>query len=785
MEFRRIMPSLFLLSWLGGHDVYADDRSADSTALERAGRVIEEVIVTAQKSKQSLKDVPVAVSVVGGDTLRDAGVFGAEGIENLVPNVELDGDAQSPTIGIRGFSTDSYTVGIEPSVGIIVDDVSLGRTEFIPDGLYDIQRVEVLRGPQGTLFGKNTIAGVLIFGTGEPGPDPTGSILTSLGENDERRVEVAANAPLSDTLLSRISGLFWKNGGEIDNSFLNRKELAYDQYAARVKLSYDVTDQLQLRLGGQFADIQTDYSAWQLYDVDADALAYARSKDPATEDDPFNQQTSFDLPGFVDHSTNLIHLAADYELNENHKLTAILGHANLENNIGMDFDVSAADLVRVLAHHDYSQDSLELRLNGQLNLFGVDGEYVGGVFAFQSDMYFTTDVSAGGDLLDFALTPAGLKALGAPDLGPLSPLLGPLLVGLPVPQLDPMDGVFQQFSQDSESLAAFGQITWFLSDRLSLITGLRIGREEKNGVLDIQSRGLGIAALLLGADEPPNTNFSKPLKRRESEVSPKLGLSYEFNNALTLYGSWTRGFKGGGFNANSFNSKNLEFEPEQGDSFELGAKTRLFDNSMSLNATLYYTKISNMQVMSFSGVGFDVFNAAESLLKGFEMDMAWLTPLEWLSINAALSVSSARYESYTQGPQTQAQAADCNANCAQDLSGKTLPKAPQLTASISPEVTLPLNDWLGMALAADISHRGDQYLTLDLDPHAYQGAQTLVGARVSLGALDESWGVSLRGANLTDEEALSFVADHNLYANSYFATQIPGRSLSLNLHYQW
>jgi len=757
-------------------------------ASPRRGRVVEEIVVTAQKTEQTLQEVPVAVSVVSGDTLRDSGVFGAEGIENLVPNLELDTDAQAPSIGVRGFSTDSYNVGLEPSVGIIVDDISLGRTEFIPDGLFDISRVEVLRGPQGTLFGKNTIAGVLIFGTGVPEPERSGSMLLTGGQDEQQRMEVVVNQPLSDDLLSRFSAMSWKNGGEVRNHFLDRNELAFDQYGARLKASYDVNDRLQLRVGGQVSDMFTNYPNWQLYDVDPDALEYAQSKDPTTEDNPYNFRTTFDLPGFVDHTSGLLHAAADYQLTENHDLVGIYGRATLENRIRMDFDVSAADLANVNAHYLYEQDSLELRASGGFSVLGMDAEYVGGLFAFGSDMSIGVDVALGSDIVEFALTPAGIAALGGPDGLPT----GLLTELLPVPQVDLQDGLFQFFDQQSQSLAAFGQVTLSVTDRLGVVLGLRVGKEDKDAVLSVTSRGPGFTALVVGANDPPDTDFREPLQRRETEVSPKVGLQFELNDAISTYASWTRGYKGGGFNAVSFNSENLVFEPERGDSFELGAKMRLLDESLALNTTLYHTTVSNMQVVNFNGVSFDVFNAAESRLQGFEADATWYTPWEWLSINGALAIARAEYVSYPEGPQTAEQSENCgptdaqdSENCTQDLTGKTLPKAPDITASLSPTVTLPLGADMGVILGADISYRGEQYLTLDLDEHSYQKPQTLVGARISVGPQDESWGLTFRGSNLTDERALSFAADHNLYANSYFATQIPGRNLSLTLSANW
>lgn len=765
------------------------NESDEGRAPERKGRVIEEIVVTAQKTEQTLQEVPVAVSVIGGDTLRDSGVFGAEGIENLVPNIELDTDAQAPSIGVRGFSTDSYNVGLEPSVGIIVDDVSIGRTEFIPDGLFDINRVEVLRGPQGTLFGKNTIAGVLIFGTGQPAPEPASSLLITAGEDQQRRIEAMGNMPLSDKLMARVAAVGWSDGGEVRNTFLNRDELAFDQFAGRVKLTYDADDELQLRFGMQTAESLTDYAGWQLYDVDADAFAYAQSKDPETEDNPYNSQTSFDLPGYVDHSTNLAHLAADYQLTDDHNLVAIYGYADMDNRILMDFDVSAADLAVVNVHHTYDQNSLELRASGRFDLFGRDIEYVGGLFGFYSNMDIWVDVAVGTDIVEFGLTPAGAEALGAPNGAPYS-VLTDLLVGVTeplIPGVDLGDGIFQLFEQESESFAAFGQITVPITDRLGMLAGLRVGNESKDATLSITSRGLGLTALVVGANDPPDTNFSEKLQRRETEVSPKLGLQWEISDAISSYLSWTRGYKSGGFNAISFNSDNLVFEPEQGDSFELGAKMRLFDASLALNTTLYYTTVSNMQVVNFNGVSFDVFNAAESVLQGFEADMTWLAPWEWLTINGAFALARAEYDSYPTGPPTSEQEANCDpgAECQQDLSGKTLPRAPEMTATLSPEVALPLSANLGVIVAADLSYRGEQYLTLDLDRHSYIKNQFLVGARISIGPPDERWGMTLRASNLSDEKALSFVADHNLFADSYFATQIPTRKVSLTLSANW
>ncbi len=755
------------------------DRDA---SVARHARVLEEIVVTAQKTQQTLQEVPVAVSVVGAEQLHKAGVFGAEGIENFVPNVELDTDPQAPTIGIRGFSTDTYNIGLEPSVGIIFDEVPLSRTEFIPDGLFDVSRVEVLRGPQGTLFGKNTIAGVLIFATQEPGLQHEGQAILSGGAG-MRRLEAAQNLPLSPSLSARLAGVSWHDPGEVRNRFLQRRELASDQAAGRLRLAWDVSDRMALRAGIQVSDTTVNYSPWQLYDVDPDALDYARSKDPEAEDDPFDAHNGFDLPGFVERRTQITHLIVDYDLNDWLQLSVIGGLAGSQNALLMDFDVSAADLLRVAADPEIGQESLELRLTGGRQFFGHHVDVVGGLFVFRAGIDMTVDVALGDDILEFFASPAGMEALGAPQGLPVP------LLPLPGEVLD--DGVSQYFEQDALSLAAFGQATVALSPQCALIAGLRLGRDRKDARLRVSTRPqpeqLSISAQVIGAE-----NFSRDLARQEADVSPKLGLLYDFNDDLSAYASWTRGFKSGGFNGIAFADQSegdgldegtqLQFEPERGDNFEIGFKARLAGGAMRLNATVYHTDVNNMQVTSFNGISFDVFNAAEARLQGIEVDLSWLTPWPWLSLNAAVAVARAEYRHYPNAPVA---AERDDGSGSQDLSGRTLPKAPKITAALNPVLSLPLGKALGMQFGMGFSYRGDQYLEVDLDSHSHQPGHLLLGSFIHIGPLHERWGFTLRGENLADEKALAFVADHNVFADSYFAAQIPQRRFSASLLLRW
>ncbi|MDB5968436.1 MAG: hypothetical protein JWQ90_886 [Hydrocarboniphaga sp.] len=429
-----------------------------SPMLSRADEAVaepEEVIVTAQKRSQSLQSVPLSVGVVAAETLEQSGNFDAGALENFIPNVEIDIDPQAPVIGIRGYDTETDNVGFEPAVGLVFDDLALGRAEFIPDGLFDMDRVEVLRGPQGTLFGKNTIAGVINFRSYEP-EDALAASLALTGGDDplQRRAEAMLNVPIGEHYAARAAGVYWDREGDVDNSTLNRHENTLGQRAARLKLEGDPGENWHVSLAGQYSDLQVDYAPWQLDSASPAALRYAQGYDSRTEDDPLDAHTAFNTPGYVDRYSDLERALVDYTLGDlwgSHgvKLTTVVGHAGFNLATIIDADVSAADIITTDFRVDYQQDSVELRPSGTADsLFGLAGEveWTLGLYAFHSKLESHLDAIAGDNLVDFALSSAGLEALGAPDLGPLGTIIDslPNLPGVPI-----NDKLLRGFWQDT------------------------------------------------------------------------------------------------------------------------------------------------------------------------------------------------------------------------------------------------------------------------------------------------------------------------------------------------
>lgn len=747
-------------------------------AADAPGPQIAEIIVTAQKKAQNLQDVPVSVGVLSGDTLRESGNSDVGALENFVANVQIDTDPQAPVIGIRGFSTETDNVGFESSVGLVMDDLALARPEFVPDGLYDLQRIEVLRGSQGTLFGKNTVAGVINFATQEARPEDSGYLLLSSGGPRQVREEGAVNLALSDWLSARAAGTWWNKQGDVQNSTLDRKEGSFNQGAGRLRLLATPGERWRISLLGQYSHTHADYSPWQLFDATPEALAYARSYDASAEDSGTDAHTTANTPGYVKRTSNLQRALIDYELGEalgahEVKLTTVLGHAAFKIDAFYDIDTTASDIVNTVFTVNYHQNSIELRPSGRSDsLLGFGGEvdWTLGLYYFRSDLGSHFDTLGGDNLVDFALSGAGLEALGLPGAQ-----LNALLALLPNISLPLNDSLLRGFAQQAQSYAAFGQMSWKLGEQLSAIFGLRLGQDRKQADFDVTQTGIGLISNVVGA-----TPFAAHLERRENDFSPKAGLQYRYTPALMGFLTYTRGFKGGGFNATADNDHNLEFEPERAGAWETGFKSQLFARSLMFNLTLYRTDIRNLQVVDLTGTEFAVSNAAEARLQGVESEILWQAPWPWLSVVSSMAYGTAEYTSYHEAP---APAYDSGGQ--QDLSGKTLAHAPRLTASLSPNLKFPLGEALAVSLGVDYSYRSGQYSAIDLDEHSHQSGYGLWGAHLGVQTTDERWQLQLAGNNLTDKRALDLVFDHAVFANSYGAVQTPLRSVTASLRYNW
>lgn len=727
--------------------------SPDVGAPESGVVQLEEVIVTSQKFEQTLREVPASVSVIDGDFITKAKVQTVNDINGYTPSTQIRVVPFAGEVRIRGYGTPPSNLGFEPSVGTIVDDVYYGRTTFLSAIMFDIDRFEIVRGPQGALFGKNTIAGVLNVTTRQAEPFLAGDVMVTALDLDTRDIRVGVSAPLSDTIGLRFSATNSADEGFYYNTYLSRPEGDIRAVSSRFKFQWEPSDRFKLRASVFLSDQAANSNLFQLAQVTGPMLEYLRGYDPEVEADPSNDRLSSNVDAYADNTLYGGQFNLDYDITDSlsfHSITAYAGFELAERSL--DFDASPAPFL-ALRQDDpspYDQYSQEFRLVGTLGagLGTRRSEYIVGLYGFYSD-YFVNDKVVLEDVGAAAgyIAAARLGGATGDSGGPVGNLLGRLLSLLGDLSPDTLPGTsetaYLTLDQSTLSYAAFGQITSWLTDDFAVILGLRVGREEKEGHFVSDSDGAIFLPAVTGQSDHDSYR-----EREESEASPKVGVKYDVNDQISTYAIWARGYKSGGFNALPLSDENLEFGPETADSYEVGVKTRFFGGTLQSNLAVYLTEFDNLQVSAFTGTTFQVLNAAAARSQGFEVDLNWLSPWPGTEIRASAGYNDAYYLSYTDAPAPASSNED-----SQDLTGESLSLAPKWTASLTPTVGLPgfFSDTWGFQIGLDYLFTSERYLDVDRDPVTLQPDTHVLNARISAGSIDGRWSFTFGAQNLTDE----------------------------------
>lgn len=711
-----------------------EDAEGTTNTPVRSRRVIEEVIVTAQKSEQGLRDVAVAVSAIDGDYMKDANMQDFRDLALFTPNVKIEVDPSGANVAIRGFGTSFQNPGFESSVGLTVDDVFYGRNNYFSDAMFDVEQVEILRGPQGTLFGKNTIAGVFNIRSGSTSDEFTGYLDLMGGDFNEQRVRGAVAGPLGDNgMEGRIAFINWERDALTKNTARDDDLGNRDQLQTRAKLTVPL-DNGEVRLSADYGHLTQNIYEFQLDNVSDATLTSFRQSDPEVEDDPFNYQTSLNTDGFVDRKITGSSAIADLEIGafgglNDVRFVSVSAVTAFHQTANFDADFGPTDLLETPQLQIYKQFTQEFQLHGVTDSFfglGGDVEIVSGLYFYQSDLHADTYL-----LLNDVAALAGVGGIGPPISEQVRSLI----------------------KQDTFAQALFGQATWYTSDRFALIMGARYGIEDKTAFFDTDAEPAGAAAAVLGAQA-----FETDRKRIEKDFSPKLSAKWDITDEIMMFATVAKGFKGGGYNGQAYNDEALEYDPETAFTKEIGFKGRILGGSATLNATVWQTDFSNLQVFAFNGTGFTVGNAAEARSEGLEADFMWLPPIEGLNFVSSFGYTKAFYTSYpdAQGPNTYPTEdgsdpdddGDDDAST-QDLTGKALIYAPEITFSFTPSYEFPIGP-MSIGFAADYVYQGDHWLALDLDKNSFQKGYDIVNARITLKPESKAWAFTLSGKNLTD-----------------------------------
>ncbi|AQA19285.1 hypothetical protein BST95_14555 [Halioglobus japonicus] len=726
---------------------------------------LEEVIVTATKRAESLQDIAVTVTAFNEDTIQEANIRDAGDVAVLTPSLNINANISpfSARMTIRGIGTAGSTF-LEPSVGTFVDGVYLNRTGLAVSDLVDIERIEVLQGPQGTLYGKNTNAGAISITTLRPNFEETeGHLEATAGNYAMQRYTGSVSGPLSDTVAYRIAGNYHERDGYLEN--LAGPDLNdADEWNVVGKLAWEPTDEMSLLL--KASRVERDMYCCSPDSVHSPIAEQAIIDQglPPLGDDPFDHKTSQDTPSPFEQESTAVSLHIDYEADWG-MIESITSWDEYELESSQEASRSVLNATWIDQPQSGDSFSQELRFSNSTD--NVD--YMVGLYYFEQETKeFEGRISTivGDDI-----------AVGTEIFGPSLPLIAA-----------PGDYAIQNSVFETETIAVFGQATWHVGDHWHLTGGLRWSDEEKDAELfnDVESTALTAQdpenipefVLDLLAQQgivPPFSLLSsarpeidESFNRSSDNVDWLASVSYDLNLDTMLFASASTGTKSGGFNGVAGESDEREFDDEDTTSYELGIKSTLLDNRLRINSTLFFTKIEDMQTnqQASSGLGQFTSNQGEAEVAGLDFQMDAL-PLPNLTVTFGLQYLD-KYE-FTGGPDK----------------GLDLAYASDISGSLAATLVLPLADG-NTYLRGDYSFMGD-HLT-NTAPAAQlqaQDEQDRQNLNMTLGWRNDNWNLSVWGKNLTDEEyaAQTLVAYPITDMDAYFLA--PPRTYGATVRYDF
>ena len=673
---------------------------------------LEEIIVTARKVEESLQTVPISVSVFSAENLESMSVDTIQDLSRFTPNLIVNNAGANPNHGItfiRGVGEVDQFVTLDPAVGMYVDGVYLGRVQGTIFDLLDVERIEVLRGPQGTLFGRNTIGGAISVVSVAPNADPSAKLVLTYGNDERVEINAAFNAPvIEDKVFVRGSvskverdclGRLASNGDCIGGR---------DTVAARGAVRWLPTNSVIIDFSADVTDGEDNANAYALLAVNPDAPLAMMHNDmvtsgalgpdavlydenlPAANGNPYETDGTFSTEAPLE--VEGYSLKFDWQLNDNLNLIGVSAYRELEGSFSFDGDASTADIAGLDAAVDSDQFSLELRLEGS----SVKGQldWIVGTYYFEESSEYSEDLF--------------------------------------VPFLGWANG--QTVFQDSVSYAVFAHASYNLSEKLRLSGGVRYSYDEKDVLV-------GITNVLT---DPDGVYSISPLTNRKNDwnaFSPKIALDYQVTDSSLLYASISRGFRSGGINGraatpNEVNSYNAEFVT----SYEIGFKSQSFDDRLRVNAAVFYSDYEDRQItivkpLPSGDVVNLIDNAGEVEISGFELEVKALVG-RGLSLEANVGYTDAEYKKL-----------DPAAGLTED-SEYTF--TPQRTGSVAAEYSVPVGGG-EFTSRVDYSYRSDIEFVPDSTPFTRQESLGLWNARMVYQPTDKDWIVALWGRNLSDE----------------------------------
>lgn len=710
------------LLWTGSAAAQTETEPQEDASARR----LESIVVTAQKRAEDVQDVPIAITALSSSTLEKQRVTDVTSLDNLVPGLRIAAAdaAANPKIFIRGAGLNDFNPTSSSGVGLYADGVYIGSPLAQFSTFYDLDRVEVLRGPQGTLYGRNTTGGAINVISKRPTFSPEGYASIEAGNFGSVELNAAYGGPIvGDKLAFRVAGQYAEDDGFSTNAVTGNKVNNAERYAVRGSLLYtpdDLTDILLTvnTFSNRGGAVQP--KSRQLFPVDPSAVGPDGVCAPAF----FRSGLCTDALGFADTNADPYTITADVEGKDkvdlwsaaltidreigDLTLTSITAYQDVERSAHENTDSSPLQMLEAFYNNTQEQFSQELRL-------ASDGErlkwVVGGYY-----MKDTTTSDSAYDILRI------LRPLFITPENPtgVSPENSVIYLGYP-------------YTQKTDSYAVFGQADYELAPGLILTAGLRWSADEKS--MDYSTLAEGVLPV-----------FSYRADKTFSDWSGKIGLKYDLTDTTNIYASYSRGYKSGGFFGGNADSPEqiAPYENETVNAYEIGSKSDLWDNRLRMNLSGFYYDYQDIQAYSTverNGLTVQVLdNAAGAEMYGAEAEFT-VMPIENLDLSLGLAWLHAKYGDYN--------------SLGDDYSGNQMPQAPEYSLTSRAAYAIHTKTGVVITPSVDVSYRSKVYFDSTMRERLSDPELWLVGAELSVMSPDGSIEAGLWGRNLTDEAYLT------------------------------
>jgi iron complex outermembrane receptor protein len=738
---------------------------------------LEEVIVTAQKREQTVQDIPASVAAISEEMLDKTVTREFSDLNKIASGITVTGGADGfgTIIRIRGIGNNSFAPAIRPSVGIFVNEVPLGAMESAFNNMADIERIEILKGPQSTLFGKEVSSGAISLFTKRPETDAMdGYVEGNFGNLDLMEYRVGGNLPMGDMFALRASyyhnerGDYIENIADVPGKGRGLDMGAFDKDGYRLRLGFYPNDNFEAILSYEDHEVTVDgsesvaqeygdlYTTWEQR-----VLGLPEGETELNILDPFDRKTSHSAPTYRETDTEIWSLNISWALSDDWTLTSVtsdqdyginttgLDGSGFVNSEGQSVPATADTSVGPYKLNDFYQDQGTKTFTQELR------------FTYESDTWSSI---IGGFYADTEIH----------SQVPFTGLLGAINADLAFKA-----GGISDLNDDVTEWAVFNHNIWTIREGLDLTFGVRYSDTEKEAVKG-QLTGWGPLADL-NTPPVPTTPWGADIPTQKDSwdaITGTVKMTWWVSDEVSVYGGWDRGFKAGGHNVckgtNELPDCPDPFDEELADNFEIGFKGRFLDNTLVWNSAVFYQTYDDYQVeiQDEEGIGNSIKNAAKVVVEGFETDFQWLASANLL-VDGNISYVNSRWDEYEDAgclrPQYQVVACDPE-TLTQDLSDKRLNYTSPWTANLNATWSDEFDNGIGWYVRGEYAFRDDRLFFPDLDPDLADGSYYLLNASLGFSAADGTWDVIFWGKNLTDEEYLISAARNRDAGNPNFGT---------------